>query len=126
MEGNEGRGWQTVTQHVQGPPKADIDSLLDDVRRRLVEAAHPDKIILFGSYARGDFHEQSDLDLLVILPAVQSRFDEMIRLRSVLRDIPMAIDVVVYSVDRVNERQHLRGTMLYHALREGRVLYDAA
>lgn len=103
-----------------------VERIIEDATRRLVEAAHPDKIILFGSYARGDFDESSDLDLLVILPAVESRFDEMVRLRHVLGDIPMAIDVVVYSVDRVKERQHLRGTMLHHALTEGRVLYDAA
>jgi predicted nucleotidyltransferase len=115
-----------VTPQAKGRSKTDVDATLDEVRRRLVEAAHPAKIILFGSYARGDFNKDSDLDLLVILPAVQSRFDEMVRLRAVLRDIPMAIDVVVYSVDRVMERQHLRGTMLYHALMEGRVLYDAA
>lgn len=106
--------------------REDIDAILDEVRNRLVEAAHPDRIILFGSYARGDFHKDSDLDLLVILRDVESRFDEMVRLRHALSDIPMAIDLVVYSADRVNERQHLRGTMLYHALAEGRVLHDAA
>jgi predicted nucleotidyltransferase len=115
-----------MTQRIQHPSGEGIDAVLDEVTRRLAEAAHPDKIILFGSYARGDFDKDSDLDLLVILPTVESRFDEMVRLRRVLGDIPMSIDVVVYSVDRVRERQNLRGTMLYHALAEGRVLYDAA
>ena len=71
-----------------------MDAILDEVTRRLVEAAHRDRIILFGSYARGDFDKDSDLDLLVILPAVDSRFTEMVRLRSVLRGIPMPIDIV--------------------------------
>jgi predicted nucleotidyltransferase len=97
-----------------------IDELLDEVTRLLVEAAHPEKIILFGSYSRGD------LDLLIILPTVVDRFEEMVRLRLVLRDIPMPIDVIVYSRADVEERQYLRGTMLYHALREGRVLYHTA
>jgi uncharacterized protein len=105
---------------------ATIDELFDEATRLLVEAAHPEKIILFGSYGRGDFDEDSDLDLLIILPTVVDRFEEMGRLRLVLRDIPMAIDVIVYSRADVEERQHLRGTMLYHALREGRVLHDAA
>jgi predicted nucleotidyltransferase len=103
-----------------------IDELLDEVTRLLVEAAHPEKIILFGSHARGDFDADSDLDLLIILPTVVDRFEEMVRLRLVLRDIPMPIDVIVYSRADVEERQHLRGTMLYHALREGRVLYHTA
>jgi predicted nucleotidyltransferase len=115
-----------MTQQVNKQTRADIDAILSQVRHRLVQAAHPDKIILFGSHARGDFHKNSDLDLLVILPRVDNRFDEMVRLRHALSDIPMAIDLVVYSADRVNERRHLRGTMLYHALNEGRVLYDAA
>lgn len=105
---------------------ARLERIIEEATERLVDAAHPEKVILFGSYARGDFDKDSDLDLLVILPAVESRFDEMVRLRHLLRDIPMAIDVVVYSADRVKERQYLRGTMLYHALTEGRVLYDAA
>ncbi len=103
-----------------------IDELLDEVTRLLVEAAHPEKIILFGSHARGDFDADSDLDLLIILPTVVDRFEEMVRLRLVLRDIPMPIDVIVYPRADVEERQYLRGTMLYHALREGRVLYHTA
>lgn len=115
-----------MTQHVKRLTTEDVELILTEIRDRLIEAAHPDKVILFGSYARGDFDQDSDLDLLVILPEVENRFDEMVRLRRALSEIPMAIDLVVYSADRVKERRHLRGTMLYHALAEGRVLYDAA
>lgn len=100
--------------------------MIDHATQLLVEAAHPEKVILFGSYARGDFDERSDLDLLVILPTVEDRIEEMAKLRLVLRDVPMAIDLVVYTQADVEARGHLRGTMLYHALREGRVLHDAA
>lgn len=116
---------QSMARHEALSP-ADIEGIIREATQRLVKAAHPDEIILFGSYARGDFDKDSDLDLLVILPTVESRFDEMVRLRRVLGDIPMSIDVVVYSVDRVRDRQNLRGTMLYHALTEGRVLYGGA
>ena len=104
----------------------DIDDLIQLAAQRLIDAAHPEKIILFGSYARGDFDVDSDLDFLIILPTVVDRFEEMVRLRLVLRDIPMAIDVIVYSRADLEERRHLRGTMLYHALREGRILHDTA
>ncbi|HEY8687407.1 MAG TPA: nucleotidyltransferase domain-containing protein [Chloroflexota bacterium] len=100
--------------------------MLDAVARLLVAAANPESVILFGSYARGDYTKDSDLDLLVILPTVEDRIEEMARLRMALWDVPMAIDVVVFSRDEVEERQNLRGTMLFHAVREGQVLYDAA
>ncbi len=103
-----------------------VDELISDATRLLIEAANPERIILFGSYCRGDFTKDSDLDLLVIVPLVVDRIEEMARLRLVLRNIPMAIDVVVYSCEEVEERKHLRGTMLYHALHQGRVLHDAA
>lgn len=73
---------------VDKSPSSPIDELLDEATRLLLGAAHPEKIILFGSYARGDFHEGSDLDLLIIRPTVVDRFEEMGRLRLVLRDIP--------------------------------------
>jgi predicted nucleotidyltransferase len=103
--------------------QTDIEKLIAEATDRLVEAAHPDKIILFGSYARGDFDRHSDLDFLVILPTVAHRFEETIRLQSALRGLRMAADIVVYSAGQVEERRNLRGTMLYHALAEGRVLY---
>lgn len=106
-------------------PSSTIDELINSATRLLVEEAQPERIILFGSYARGDFTRDSDLDLLVIVPVVEDGIEEMARLCLVLREVPMALDVVVYSRDEVKERRHLRGTMLYHALHEGRVLYDA-
>jgi uncharacterized protein len=115
-----------MAQPIQPLKHMDIDDLVHLAAQRLIDAAHPEKIILFGSYGRGDFDQGSDLDLLVILSDVEDRIEEMIRLRRVLKDIPMAIDIVVYSRADVEERQHLRGTMLYHALREGKVLHDAA
>jgi predicted nucleotidyltransferase len=93
---------------------------------RLVEAAQPATVILFGSFARGDYSHESDLDFLVVLPGVPDHYGEMVRLRRVLARIPMPIDVLVYSVEEVQQRGHLRGTTLYHALREGKVLYAAA
>ena len=115
-----------MASHRGVPLPADIESRIEEATRRLVAAAHPLKIVLFGSYARGDFDQGSDIDLLVILPTVTDRFEEMIRLESVLRGLRLPVEIIVYSANQVAERRHLRGTMLYHALREGRVLYDAA
>jgi predicted nucleotidyltransferase len=92
----------------------------------LVAAAHPVKIILFGSHARGEASEDSDLDFLVILPTLESKHQEMVRLRRVLRPLGIPVDVLVASKDEVDEWGHLPSTTLYWALTEGRVLHEAA
>ena len=54
---------------------------IDEAVRRIIAESRPSRIILFGSYARNEHGEDSDLDLLVVVPAVADRRDEMIRLQ---------------------------------------------
>ena len=89
----------------------------------LAEGAHPQKILLFGSYARGDATADSDLDLLVIADEVNDRASEMVRLRRLLRPLRVPADVLVYSADEVSRWGAQTGTALYWALREGKVVY---
>ena len=94
--------------------------------RRLVEAAAPSKVILFGSYARGNADETSDLDFVVIEPHVKEAGEEMVRLRAVIGDVGVGVDVLVYSEEEFERRSQVAGTVLYWVRKEGRVLYDAA
>lgn len=91
----------------------------------LISAAHPVRIIVFGSHGRGDASDESDLDLLVIVPEVKNKYKEMVRLRRVLRPLRIPVDVLVYSENEVDEWAHLPGTALYWALKEGRVVHEA-
>jgi len=93
---------------------------------RLVAAAQPSKIILFGSHARGDARADSDIDLLVIEPDVTSTTREMARLREAVGWMGVPIDILVYSEAEVAERSGWCTSPVYWAVREGRVLYDAA
>jgi predicted nucleotidyltransferase len=120
------RGERSMAHRIDQASSSTIDELLDQATRLLVEAAHPQKIILFGSYARGDFDEDSDLDFLVILPEVKNRFSEMARLQDVLTPLRVPTDVMVYSIGEVAERGHLPGSALRWALEEGTVLYATA
>lgn len=92
---------------------------------RLVKAANPSKVILFGSYARGDATEESDLDLMVIEQEVQNAGEEMIRLHRAVGNVGVGVDVLVYSDHEASRRSQVPGTVLYWAFKEGKVLYDA-
>jgi predicted nucleotidyltransferase len=101
------------------------ERVIRDAVRRIVAAASPSRIILFGSYARGDRDEGSDLDLLVIKPKLVDRYQEMIRLRDTIGPIGTGVDLLVYSEDEAERRGRVPGTVVYWALKEGRVVYDA-
>ena len=100
------------------------EKIIQQAVARLVAAANPSKIILFGSYARGDATEDSDLDLMVIEPEVSNKFEEMVRLRNVMGDMEVGVDLLVYSDREASRRSQVPGTVLYWAFKEGKVLYD--
>jgi predicted nucleotidyltransferase len=100
--------------------------VIERAGRALIDAAHaPAKVILFGSYARGDADERSDFDFLVIEREVKDRLAESVRLRRVLRDLRIAVDVIVMDEALAQRRSKVKGTMVDRALREGRVVAES-
>lgn len=99
------------------------DQTIAEAVRRLHKAAPDASIILFGSYARGDQHAESDLDFLVIEPDMQSRHEEMVRLRDVLRSMHIPVDVVVTSTDDFQEWADVPGTLFHEAKQEGKLFH---
>ena len=80
------------------------DALIAEAGRRLSEAAPPSsRVILFGSAARGELTRDSDLDFLVIEPEVENPALESVRLRRVLADVLVPMDIIVASDHRVQE-----------------------
>ncbi|MGI9177596.1 MAG: nucleotidyltransferase domain-containing protein [Pirellulales bacterium] len=90
---------------------------------RLVAAGQPTKIILFGSQARGDADDHSDVDLLVIKSHVADRYEELVALDRVLAGIMLPVDILLVSDAEFEERAKHPGTVERAARQEGRVLY---
>ncbi len=97
--------------------------LYQEITDRIVTEANPVKVILFGSRARGTAHPGSDLDLLVIEPDPVSVHQETIRLRRLLRDLEIPVDIIVIGQSFAERYGDIPGSVLYPALREGTVLY---
>src|SRR3954471_24787836 len=85
-------------------------------------ASSPARVILFGSWARGDARPDSDLDFLVIEREVGSKLDEMVRLRDSLPPLGVPVDVLVVSEEQADAWRDVPGTMVHAALAEGRVV----
>ena len=104
------------------------DALLDRMVWAIVAEVDPEQVILFGSRARGDAREDSDVDLIVVeaepFGPERSRYREMVRLSHALAGFRVAIDVLVYSQDDVEYWRDSLNHVLARALREGRTLYE--
>ena len=103
---------------------ADIDAIVATMVERIAERFEPERIILFGSHARGDATAWSDVDLLVVMPDGTDRREAAVSMRRALRSVPIAKDIVVTTPDHIARRGHIIGTVLLPALREGKVLYE--
>lgn len=95
---------------------------LQQIVDRIVILANPNRVIVFGSYGPGDADEESDLDLMIIKPKVENKYDEMIRLHEAVGKVGVGVDVLVYSEDEFERRSQVPGTILYWARKEGKAL----
>ena len=101
------------------------ENTIQEAVRQLVAAARPRKIILFGSYARGDAREHSDLDFMVIEREVNNHHHEMVRLHDTLRSLRVSADVLVVSETTFDYWADTPNTVYYEARHHGRVCYAA-
>jgi predicted nucleotidyltransferase len=97
-----------------------IGAICDEIVRRF----QPLRVILFGSCARNEAGPDSDIDLVVVLPAVADKRRAAIEIRRALASFPAAKDIIVTSPEEIARRGNLVGTVLRPALRDGRVLYE--
>ena len=100
------------------------DQTLAEIVRRLIDAYQPERIYLFGSRARNDFGADSDFDLLVVVSDSSSPERKRSRLAyKVLRGTGVATDVLVWTEEAFDRRLHLKASLPYAVVAEGKLLY---
>lgn len=97
---------------------------LRDVVRRIVAAANPEKVILFGSRARGDNRSDSDVDLLIIQTSSKPRYLRAAPIRRAIAGMISSKDIVVYTPDEVEEWRDVPNAFVTTVIAQGKVLYE--
>ena len=100
-----------------------VEALIARMVQQIVNKFNPERIILFGSQARGDAGPDSDVDLLVVVDVKGSKWDKYLEIRGALGDCPLPLDVIVTSPEEFAWRKDVVGTIEWPASREGQVLY---
>lgn len=103
-----------------------VQKKIEEMVRRIVEKFHPEKIILFGSYARGQAGPDSDVDLLVVMPVSGSKREAAIQIDLALAGMGLPKDIIVATPEEVERLRDIIGTLIYPAIREGKVMYERA
>ena len=102
------------------------DALIEEIVRRGLSVAKPDKIILFGSAATGEMNRDSDIDLLVVERNPGDRRKESVEVSDALRGMGFPFDVIVITSDWFEASKTVIGGIAYPANKYGRVIYEAA
>ena len=102
------------------------DALIEEIVRRVLSVAQPDKIIIFGSAATGEMTRDSDIDLLVVEDDPGNQRKESVRLRERLTGLGYPFDVIVISTEWFEESKGVIGGIAYPANKYGKVIYEAA
>jgi uncharacterized protein len=100
--------------------------LAQAAERVAAAASGPATVIVFGSYARGDADDASDLDLVVIEPELANKADEYLRLKAAVGRIGVGVDLLLFARPDFDRRSQVPGTLAYWAKKEGKVLHDAS
>lgn len=98
-------------------------SITNEAVARILSVVHPERVLLFGSWARGEAGPDSDLDFLIVTSFDGSRNAIALALLKALADLPMPKDVFVLRPEEWERKKHIPGTIAYPAFQEGVLLY---
>ena len=101
-----------------------MDKRIEVLRDKIVAFGQPDKIILFGSHARGTARPDSDVDLLVIGPSDLPRRQRQVRFRRALFGSGVAYDLLALTPAEVELRLQRNGPFIREILSNGKLIYE--
>ena len=106
----------------------DVQKIIEELVKKIVEKYSPEMIILYGSYAYGTPSDDSDIDLFIVKETKANRTKRWIELKKLMwdrnRDIP--VSPLVYTPDELNERLALGDFFVKDIVEKGKVLYERA
>ena len=97
---------------------------INDISMKIVENINPEKIILFGSYARGNYNEDSDLDLIIVKKSNLPRHKRGIEIRRLFYGLLIPMDLKVYTPDEYNAELINKYSFLHSAIKDSKTLYE--
>jgi uncharacterized protein len=109
----------TIDKRKRIPQKA-----IDQVVQQIVEMFKPQKIILFGSYARGNPRPESDVDMLVVMDTNLKDVQQAIQICQQI-EYRFGLDLIVHTPKHLAERLKMGDWFLQDVIKEGKVLYEA-
>jgi predicted nucleotidyltransferase len=100
------------------------EQAVSEMVRRIRESVHPDRVILFGSHARGEGTAESDVDLLIVAPSDLPRWKRTPPLYRLLAGLGVPKDIVWWTPEEIAQWRGVRSHFINTVLREGKVLYE--
>lgn len=102
----------------------DIEVLIKEAVKRIIDEFNPEKIILFGSYAYGHPSPDSDMDLLIVMDTHAKPHKRAVPIRKILKGIGIPKDIIVKTPEEFERFKDIIGTIIYPASHKGRLLYE--
>jgi predicted nucleotidyltransferase len=111
---------------MEGARPTDLPEKVQEIIRRIAEGYDPEKIIIFGSYARGDWNEESDLDILVVKETEESPFDRIGAVSVFCWPRELAMDILVKTPTEIEDELRRRELFTREIMREGVIVHERA
>ena len=101
------------------------EALIQEVTRRIVERFHPEKVILFGSHARGNARPDSDLDLIVVMESDKPFVKRTTEVRQLFYPRAFSLDLFAFTPEEMKREQEHLGTLVSMLAEDRKLLYAA-